>query len=244
METVNELFESMDIEKEEKVALTEAFDKAVLKKTTELLDEHVETLVEEKVEVIKEEYEEKVENLTESLDGYLDTVVTDFIAENAPSYESQISEEKTKTLLEMFDNMLTVVGIDMVKIQEAKEEQIQEDYENSAEYKVTKLDEKVSDLAEKLVESKREADKYLKAGIVSETAQGLTILETAKFEKLAEMINFTRDSSYLEKLDQIKEQITSSRSEDFNAPAELPQAAFKQPTKVDSKSAMDYSKYI
>ena len=39
------LFESMDISEDQKVELQEAFEKAVLKKTTEMLDEHVETKV-------------------------------------------------------------------------------------------------------------------------------------------------------------------------------------------------------
>ena len=70
------MFESMDINQDQKIKLQEAFDKAVLVKTTSLLDEHVETKLQEKVEVIEEEYNEKIELLESSLDGYLDTVVS------------------------------------------------------------------------------------------------------------------------------------------------------------------------
>jgi len=242
---INEMFESMDIEKEQKVALQEAFETAVIKKTTEMLDEHVETLLAEKVEVLEEEYAEKVEGLTESLDGYLDTVVEEFVAENAPSYEAQIADEKSTTLLELFDKMVKVVGVDMLTINEAKDTKEQDEFNESAEAQVTVLEDKVATMADRLVEAKRESDKYLKAGIVAELSEGLTILESAKFSKLAELVAFDRNAAYLDKLDTIKESILSSRSEDFQEPdAVLPQNAFKQPEKVDVASAMDFSKYL
>jgi len=240
--TFEPMFESMDIELEQKVALQEAFETAVLKKTTDLMEEYVEKEVAEKVVVLEEEYKEKVEGLTESLDGYLDTVVEDFIAENAPSYEAQIADEKASSILETFDKMVEILGVDMLRIQEAKEE---EDDAEDKDKKLEDKDEKISELAEKLVEAKREADKYLKAGIIAETALGLTILEKAKFEKVADLIAFDRDASYVEKLELVKEGILDSRDDSFEVPAaELPANAFKQPETVDAKSAMDYSKYL
>jgi len=239
---INELFESMNIEKDQKLALQESFDKAVLKKTTELLDEHVDAKVAEKVEILESEYKEKVEGLTESLDGYLDTVVEDFVADNAPMYEAQIADEKAATLLEMFDKMATVAGVDMLTIQEAKKD---EDAEADLEAKLEESNDKVSEMAEKLVEAKREADKYLAAGLMAEVAKGLTVLETAKFEKLSEMVAFDRSAAYLEKLETIKESILDNRAEDFVAEkAELPAGAFKHPEKVDAASAMDFSRYV
>ena len=241
------MFESMDVEQETKVALQETFDKAVLKKTTEMLDEHVDTKVAEKVEVLEEEYSSKVTLLEDSLDGYLDQVVEEFILENAPSYEAQINEEKVKTLLEMFDGMAKVVGVDMLTINEAKVEKDSAEYEASAEAQVEKLTEKVSEMADKLVESKREADKYFQAGLINEYKEGLSDLEGVKLEKLAEMITFERSTEYVENLDMIKESILDSRDDSFEVSKEegvLPTAAFKQPALVDAKDAMDYSKYL
>ena len=247
---MNELFESMNIDKEKQVALAEAFDKAVIKKSTELMEEVVEKQVEEKVETIKEEYNEKVSLLEDSLDGYLDTVVEEFVQENAPSYEAQINDEKAKTLLEMFDQMVKVVGMDMLEIQEAKSARDQEMLESSdlyiAEEKVENLSEKVEDLNNRLVESRREADKFLKSGLINELKEGLTILEGEKFEKLADLVPFERSSSYMDKLETLKESIMSSRGEDFDVKADetkLPGNAFKQP-QVDVATATDYSKYI
>ncbi len=249
---INEMFESMDIEKEQKIALTEAFDTAVLKKTTELLDEHVDAKVAEKVEILEEEYTEKITLLEDSLDGYLDTVVEEFISENAPQYEAQISDEKTKTLLELFDNMISVAGVDMLTINEGKIDRDDAEYEASAEYQVEALESKLADMVDKLVESNRSADKYLQAGIIAETKDGLSLLESDKFEKLAAMIPFEKSGSYLDKLEAIKETIIDARGEGFegvrvDAPfvgGQLPQSAFRQPAEVDVSAATDFSKYV
>ncbi len=256
METKFEpLFEGMTISLEEKTALQEAFDLAVVKKTTDMIGESNEKYLVEAEEKINEEYSEKLTILESSLDGYLETVVDDFIKENSSEYEAQIAEEKVKTLLEMFDNMINVVGMDMLHIKESKETRDLDEAYNSDEEvqarKISHLEETVADLADKLVERTRESDKYLKTGIVNETAEGLTILESAKFDKLADMVPFEKDASYLEKLETIKESIISSRAEDFSAEPQfkntgtpLPATAFKQPEEVNAKDALNYSKYL
>jgi len=239
------LFESMDIDAETKQSLQEAFDKAVVKKTTELMEDHVESQVNEAKEILEAEFAEKVENLEDTLDGYLSSVVEEFVAENAPSYESQITEEKTKTLLEMFDAMLTVAGVTMTEISEAKAEKDQTEIEASAEYRAEKLDEKVSELVEEVIAAKREADKFLKAGIMAECKAELTMIEGDKFDKLAEMVSFERTEGYVENLEMIAESIVENRVADFNesAPAQLPTGAFSK-KEVSVADAMDYSKYV
>ncbi len=248
---LNPMFESMDINEDQKVALQESFDKAVLKKTTEMLDEHVETKVQEKVEVLEEEFQEKVSLLEDSLDGYLDTVVEEFVAENAPSYEAQINDEKAQTLLEMFDQMVQVVGVDMLTINEGKLDRDAKEYEETAVRKVDMLESKVADLADRLVDANRDADKYLQAGIIAETTEGLSLLEADKFNKLAEMIPFEKSASYLEKLEVLKETIIDARVDGFELETKtvagtpgLPGTAFRHPEAVDVKAAQDFSQYI
>ncbi len=237
-EKLNPLFESMDIDAETKAQLSEAFESAVLEEVTAKMDEYVDTKITEKTLELEEAYKEKEEYLTEALDGYMSTVVEEFIEDNAPVFEAQIDEEKTKTLLEAFDTMVKVLGVDMMTIAEAKDE-------SSSETKIEELTEEVSDLADRLIEAKRESDKYLKLGLISEMKEGLTVLEGEKFEKLSEMVEFSRDASYVEKLETIKESIVDSRTEDFKMDeAELPEVAFKQPEVPSVKDALDFSKYI
>jgi 2,4-dienoyl-CoA reductase-like NADH-dependent reductase (Old Yellow Enzyme family) len=234
-EKLTPLFESFDINEDAKEQLTEAFEAAVLEAVTEKMDEYVEAKLTEETVRLEEKYREKQEFLTEALDGYMETVVEEFIEENAPVYEAEIEQEKVKTLLEMFDNMVKVVGTDMITIaEEAKDND-----------KTARLEEEVAKLSAKLIESKREADMYLKAGLVQELQEGLTVLEKEKFAKLAEMVEFSRDPSYVEKLEIIKESIIDARDEDFKMDenVRLPGEAFK-PAEVDSKKVLDFSQYI
>jgi cobalamin biosynthesis Mg chelatase CobN len=201
------------------------------------MDEYVETQLEERVEALEEEYKEKVDYLTEALDGYLETVVEEFIEENAPIYEQEIEQEKAKTLLEMFDKMVKIVGVDMMTIAEAKDA-------SSDENRIQALEEEMANLSDKIVEARREADQYLKMGLISEMTQGLTILEKEKFEKLAEMVEFSRDPAYVSKLEAIKETILSTRSEDFNEEeVKLGDAAFK-PEVAKADAVLDFGKYV
>ncbi|MCD6435677.1 MAG: hypothetical protein J7L15_04755 [Clostridiales bacterium] len=240
------MFEAMSIDQDKKVELQESFDKAVLVKTTAMMETYVEEQINEKEEILKEEYAEKVVMLESSLDGYLDTVVEEFITENAPSYEAQINDEKTKSLLEAFDTMVKLTGVQMLTIQDDKQTLDEAAFEETAGYRVDTLEEKVSELADRLVESKRTADKYLQAGLLNEMKAGLSMLEGEKFEKIANLVPFDQSASYLDKLNTLKESIIDSRSEEIKVELDtaLPQAAFRQDTKVDVASALDFNKYI
>jgi len=234
------LFEGMDLPAEKVSQLTEAFDKAVVAKSVTMLDEHVEKMVAEKEEILKEAYDEKIENLESTLSGYMDSVVEEFVAENAPSYQAQITDEKAKKLLEMFDTMVTLTGVDMLKIQEAKSI----DDESGIEYKVQKLEEKVADQQDDLIEARSEADKFLKSGLIAEMKADLTLVEGEKFEKLAEMVTFGRNEKYSQALDTIVESIKDNREDSFNeSEVNLPKNAFVK-KEIDIKSVMDHSQYV
>ena len=243
---MEQLFESLniDINEETKAKLAEAFDRAVMSKTVELMEEHVETRVAEEVEKLEEEYQEKVEDLENSLDGYLQSVVEEFIEENQPVYEAQINEEKSIALLEMFDNMLKIAGVSMLDINEAHSDYHEE---NDVSAKLERMEEKYNELSDKLVEARKEADKYLKAGVIMEMKQGLSMLEAEKFERLAEMVTFTRDESFVNSLETIKESIIDQRSDDSKMDesfdAKLPDTAYVQ-KKVDTKAAYNFDKYL
>lgn len=241
---MNELFESLDINDEMKGQLSEAFEKAVLAKSVEMMDEHVETKVAEKEEILKEEFAEKVEALEDTLDGYMTSVVEEFVAQNAPTYKAEIEDEKAKQLLEMFDKMLVVAGVSMEDIKEARSERDINEDANSLENQIARLEDRLSETQNDLAGSRREADKFLKGGIIAETKEGLTLVEGEKFEKLAEMVTFERSDAYVAALDTIKESIVDSRDGEVAVvEGTLPSDTFKTGA-VDAKAATDYSKYV
>jgi len=240
------LFESLDITDEMKKDLNESFDKAVMAKTMEMLDEHVEKELSVKEEILKEEFDEKISDLEDTLDGYMDSISEEFIAANESQYDNEISEEKVKTLLEMFDAMLKVAGVTMEDIHEAKDERDEELDEASIENQLELAKARLSDKESELHEAKREAQGYLKAGVIAELSEELTIIEKSKFEKLAEMATFSQDSTYIENLEMIKESIVDARSEestDIKESYKLPSDAYA-PKKVDMTQALDFDKYL
>lgn len=241
---MNDLFESLDINDEMKTQLSEAFDKAVMKKSVEMMDEHVETKVAEARELLEEEYAEKVEALEDTLDGYMTSVVEEFEAKYAPVYESQIQDEKAKKLLEMFDSMLVVAGVTMQEINEAKTEKEINENENSLENQIKRLSDRLSEKEDDLAEARKEANKFLKEGIIAEISKDLSMVESDKFEKLANMVTFSRDKKYVDALDTIKASILESRTEEeMTESVRLPKDSFKS-SSVDAKAAVDFSKYV
>lgn len=242
---MNKLFESLDINDEMKTQLSEAFDKAVMVKSVELMDEHVASKVAEAKELLEEEYAEKVENLEDTLDGYMTSVVEEFIATNTPVYEAEIKDEKATKLLEMFDKMMIIAGIEMSDIQEARSERDIKEDANSLENQIARLDARLSEKENDLAEARKEANKFLKDGIIAEVSKDLSIVEADKFEKLAGMVTFSRDKKYIDALDTIKASIVESRVEgsSFNESVKLPEGSFKSKA-VDAKAAVDYSRYV
>jgi len=246
---MNELFESLNIDDKTKAELTEAFDKAVMAKSVELMESHVQEKIEEAKAELEEEYQEKVEDLEETLDGYLTSVVEEFVTENSVKHERIIDEAKVEKLLELFDNVVKVTGVEMLEIQEAKtEKEILEDAD-SLENRLARFEDRLSEKEHELIESRKEAELYLKSGVIAEISEGLTITEKEKFEVLSNMIPFSRDEKYVDALETIKENLISSRSPDFNESikqvddTKLPTVAYKSEV-VDVKAATDFSKYI
>lgn len=248
---MDELFESLDINDEMKANLSEAFDKAVLAKSVEMMESHVEEKVNEAREVLEEEYAEKVEDLENTLDGYMTSVVEEFVAQNEQTFEAEIQDEKAKKLLEMFDAMLTVAGVKLTDINEARSERDIREDEHSIENQLARTAEKLAEKESALAEARRESNKYLKAGIIAEVKEGLSVVEASKFEKLAEMVSFERSASYVDALDTIKESIIDSRDESYvelgesvaTGKTKLPASAYKADV-VDVKAATDFSSYI
>lgn len=241
---MNTLFESLDIDDTKKDQLTEAFDKAVLTKSVEMMDEHVETKVNEAKEILEAEYAEKVEALEDTVDGYLTSVVEEFNDKYTPVYEAEIQDAKAKQLLEMFDKMLIVTGVEMSDISEARSARDIELDESSLENQIKRLDARLSEKEADLAESRKEANSFLKGGVIAETAKGLSVVEAGKFEKLAEMVTFTRDDSYVAALDTIKESILDARVEEVVVEGVvLPAGSFKS-EEVSAKDATDFNKYV
>lgn len=215
---LEKLFESLDekvFTSELKEALEVQFNEAVEIKAASIaearLEEEINSLnekSEQHIEFLNEKAEEyvgmKQEEMLESLDKYLDRIVEEFLEEAKDSLQESIKTEKADLIIEAFDSILTAAGVTVAKIVESKDD-------SEIEKKLEESIEKYDSLIEEIISLKEENETLLKLGIIAEFKEGLSIIEAEKFEKLATLVEFTKDGSYAEKLEVIKESIKSSQ---------------------------------
>jgi hypothetical protein len=211
---LDKLFEALDdkvFTPDLKESLETQFNEAVEAKSTIVANEKIE----EAVESLNEKSEEHIEFLSEkadayvalkqsemvdSLDKYLDRVVSEFVSEAQESLDESVKSEKADMIIEAFDTMLTATGVEVAKIVEAKDD-------SSADNKLAESVEKHDSLVEEIISLKDENDTLIKMGVVNEMKEGLSIVESEKFEKLAGLVEFSKDEAFATKLETIKESV-------------------------------------
>lgn len=223
--SLKQLFESLDekvFTPELKESLETQFNEAVEAKATVIADERIKdeidslneksedhiNLLEEKAE----EYTEKrQEELVESLDKYMNRIIEEFISEAKTALDESVKSEKADMIIEAFDTMLIAAGIEVSKIVEAKDN-------SEAEAKLGESVTKYDTLVDENILLKEENDNLIKMGIINEMKEGLSIVESQKFGKLANLVDFSREEAYQTKLETIKESVKGAvdKKEDEN----------------------------
>lgn len=211
---LEKLFESLDekvFTPELKDTLEVQFNEAVETKAAIIADEKIEEAVEtlnEKseahIEFLNEKADKYVElkqsEMVESLDKYLERIVEEFMAEAKDALQESTKSEKADMIIEAFDSMLTATGVEVAKIVEAKDE-------SAIEKKLDETVEKHDSLVEEIIALKEQNDTLIKMGVIAEMKEGLSLVESEKFEKLAGLVEFTKDETFAEKLETIKESV-------------------------------------
>lgn len=213
---LEKLFEAIDekvLTPELKSELEKSFNEAIDLKATELSEAAISEAkikLDEEAAKAREELEAKIaednKELLESVDTYLERVVEGFITESKEALTESIKAEKSDMIIEAMEAMLVATGVEISKIDEAK---IDDSIEAKLEEKTAKYDE----LMEENIAKDKEINELIQAGIISEMKEGLSLVEAEKFEKLAKIVEFSRDSKYAEKLDTIKESVKGSKED-------------------------------
>jgi hypothetical protein len=211
---LEKLFESLDekvFTAELRESLESQFNEAVELKASTLVEERIEEEIdslneksEAHIEMLNEKAEEFVklekEAMVENLDKYLDRIVEEFLTEAKTSLDESLKSEKADMIIEAFDSMLVAGGVEVSQIVEAKDN-------SSVEEKLKESIEKYDTLVEENIELKEEADKLIKIGVIAEMTEGLSLVESEKFKKLADLVEFSKDEAFAEKLETIKESV-------------------------------------
>ena len=221
---LEKLFESLDekvFTPELKKALEAQFNEAVETKAESIaeakIEEEIDSLnekAEQHVEFLNKKSEEyiamKQTEMVESLDKYLERVVDKFVAEAKDLLAESVKSEKADMIIEAFDAMLVATGVQVAKIVEAKDE-------TAVETKLAENTAKYDALVEENIALSEENKKLIKMGVISELKEGLSLVEAEKFEKLAELVEFSKSGEFLTKLTTIKESVkgTADKSENL-----------------------------
>ena len=207
---LEKLFESLDekvFTDELKETLEVLFNEAVELKAVELAEAKITELSEKSDESnakLAKEAEAKEAELLEQVDAYLEKVVAEFVLEAQEKLDAIVISEKADMIIEGFESMLVAGGVSVATIVEAKDSA---DIETKLSESIDKYDELIEDNIAK----EKEIANLIKMGVIAEMKEGMSIVEAEKFAKLADIVEFTKDASYAEKLDTLKESIKGAK---------------------------------
>ena len=215
---LEKLLESLDKEvftAEMVESIMAQFNEAVETKAKEIADaeltEAIETAVNEALEAKEKELEEKAEayndaklaEINESLDLYLGKVVDEFILESKDRMNESLKAEKADMIIESFEAMITMGAVDVMKIAEAKDL-------SYADAKLSESVTKYDDLMTNYLSLQKDNETLAKLGVINEMKEGLSLVESKKFETLASLVPFSKSDKYAEDLEVIKESVKGS----------------------------------
>lgn len=214
-ESIGEAFTD-DLRKELESKINEAVNtkseakvQALLEEKTDELNEACEEYKAQLAEEAHKTVNEKINEINEMVDKYVDYVVDGFIKEHEETFRVNEEELRTHATLNALRNACLAAGVNAQKITESiyTEERIEENRGCSYSDEQLKILGSLSKemKANKLL--KEENEKLIRMGIVAEMCSDLNEAQTAEFEKLAENVEFTRDRSFINSLDEIKARI-------------------------------------
>ena len=200
-EDIAAAFSGSDLSEEFKAQATEIFETAVVSAVNMKLAE----IAEQAEEEYAEEMQNIEEGLTTKIDEYLDYVVEQWMEENKLAVESGLRSEVTENFLSGLRNLFAENWID---IPEEKVEVVEE-LAGEVEHLTASLDEEM----QKNIELKKQVEKFEREIAFVDVSEGLTEMQIAKFESLAEAVDYEDAESYKERLETIRASFFESRSQ-------------------------------
>lgn len=176
-------------------------------KSEQYVNESIESKTVELEEKAAEFMELKLSEINESLDLFLEEVIKEFNVEAKAKLDESLKSAKADMIIESYDAMITAGAVDMMKIAESKDN-------SEAEKKLEESISKYDNLMIEHLELKKEKEQLIKIGVIMEMKEGLSLVEAKKFEKLAEMVSFSQDEKFVERLAVIKESVSGSKVEE------------------------------
>lgn len=196
-ESLDSLFEGMDLSEDFRNKVTLIFESAVNEAATAKFNEILEEVEAEFEEEMVNAVNESIEEIVENLDNYLDYTVNEWMKDNEIAIESGIKVQMAESLMESLKEVF---------------------YEHNINIDESDID-VVADLEEENQEIKNEANKIINENIelkeevaalyatikFNELSEGLTSTQKERMRVLAEKLDYSDLSSYTKDLKVLKE---------------------------------------
>ena len=203
-ESMSVLFDGEELSEEFKSKAETIFESAVnvlVEQRVAELEEEFQAKIDELSEEVSEQVEEAVSSvqneLIENIDGFLDSVVKQWISDNSVALESGI---KVEMVTNFIDGLKTLFTENYIEVPEDKLDVVEEQARQIAELEDALI--VINNDNEQLTEGFSELKK---STLIESAAKGLTIKQKEKFASLCEGLEYTSDEEYANKVKTIRE---------------------------------------
>jgi hypothetical protein len=169
------------------------------------LNEEMERMHEDYAKVLEEEIESVKSTLAESVDEYLTYAVGQWMTKNELAIEHGIKTEMAESMLTGLKQVFVENYIDLPE----EKVDVVEEIQTQLQTMETKLNESI----EENVELSRHLGGYIKNGIVTEIAEGLSLSQREKLTSLAEAVEFENEETFKNKVSTLRESYFSTKPE-------------------------------
>ena len=195
------LTEGENLSEEFKEKAKTIFEAAVVSKLNEELDR----MHEDYAKVLSEEIETVKTELSEKVDDYLTYAVGQWMEKNSLAVEAGIKAEMGESVLK---------GLKQVFVEnyiEIPDEKV--DLVDDLQSQLNNMESKLNESIEENVGLSKKVGGYIKNGIVTEIAEGLSLSQKEKLVSLAEAVEFENEDTFKEKVSTLRESYFSTKPE-------------------------------
>jgi hypothetical protein len=231
-ESIQNMFEGMDLSEEFKSKVALVFEAAVNETVNSRLEEALTKLEADFEEKLQDSINESIEEVLENLDSYLDYVVNEWMKENKVAIEAGIKVEMAESLMDGLRELFTEHNIAI------DEETL--DVVLDLEERAASLEETANEVINENLELKKEIES-LRAGIAFEqVSEGLTVSQKERLRVLSEKLDTSDIDVYESDLSTLKESFfKTKKAQAINEEAE--DEVLTEETSFVKKPASQYS---
>ena len=195
------LTEGENLSEEFKEKAKTIFEAAVVSKLNEELDR----MHEDYAKVLSEEIETVKTELSEKVDDYLTYAVGQWMEKNSLAVEAGIKAEMGESVLHGLKKVFVENYI------EIPDEKVDLVYDLQSQ--LNNMESKLNESIEENVGLSKKVGGYIKNGIVTEIAEGLSLSQKEKLVSLAEAVEFENEDTFKEKVSTLRESYFSTKPE-------------------------------